>query len=134
MDNSIVLTGTGTIVSSTTNGTPNFIPMTQWVGGADVVKVRATLEMRGNSAACQINGAYQTSNDKISVNSPQSILSSPTYLTTEGFQYPSQFNDISTATAQARYVRFGIMAQPSSGATGAVQGCWASITVEIQGT
>jgi hypothetical protein len=130
MASALMLYGESVVISSTTNGSPNFIPLTQWVRASEVLKARATLEMRGQANSCQISGAYQTSDDQITVGTPTALVAS-NFLTADGIQFPSTFPDISTATNAKGWVRFGLLCQPASGT--AVSGCWASIKVDIQG-
>lgn len=130
MASSMTVYGESVVVSAASTTAPNFIPMTHWIRASEVLKARATLEMRGQANSCQINGAFQTSNDQISVNTPTSIISGGNYLTMENFQYQSAFTDISSSTAGVVWIRFGL--QCLSG-NSAVAGCWAAITVDIQG-
>lgn len=132
MASSMTVYGEGVVVSSPTNGSPNFIPMTQWIRASEVLNARATLEMRGQSNSCQINGAYQTSNDQITLSAPTSLIAGGSYLTAEGYQYPTAFQDISASTNGAGWVRFGLQCQPAA-TGGGVAGCWASLRIDTQG-
>lgn len=128
--NTMSLQAQSVIVSSQSTSTAVFIPMTEWIPAGEVAKARYTLEMRGNSQYCAIAGGYQTSQDRISVDAAAQI-GSASYLSADGYDYPTAFTDLSSTMAGKAYVRFGILAKLSSGSN--AQGCWASIRVDIQG-
>lgn len=125
-------TGIGTALSKGSATIVNFVPLTDWLNAAGVKKVRVRTEMRADTGTCQIAPGYELANDIDAPNAPVQIpATGGSYLLGNGIQYQSTFDDISSSTATRLFIRFGVLVKQD--ADGAVNGCLASIRVDMQG-
>src|SRR5438874_237016 len=104
MPTSQSLSGLATVLTKGNTTNDNFYPMTNWISTADVLYVRGTVEMRGNTGDCKISPAYQLCNDPDSPDTAVQIGSA--YQSGDGITYPSGYDTLSTATIGGRqYIR-----------------------------
>ncbi len=121
---------TATVLSKGLAATPNFFPMTPFMDASQVTKGRGAVEMRGDTSSALLAAGFQTANDP-DVLDAAVLLGALAYLGAEGIQYPTAWTDLTNALAGKQVVRFGALVKQD--ADGPIQGCQASIKIDIQG-
>ena len=121
--------GSGMALSKGLAATANFIPLTDWRTTAGIKKLRATLQMQGDTGTCLIAPAYQTIETRTATGDTPVQIGALSFLGANGFQYPTEFTDVSTDVTTKQLIRFGVLVKQDS--DGGIQGCLASIKVEI---
>lgn len=127
-DNSMF--GRGWVCSKGLAASANFVRLTEWRTANQVDRARATVELRSDTGSVQLAPGYVTANDP-DVPGNGVKLGTKANLQAEGIQYPDAYTDLSTALANQLFVAFGVMV--SQDADGAIQGCMASIRIDVQG-
>lgn len=114
-----------TLVAVDTTGT--FFPATGWMEAGSVGLLRYTFEVAGRAGNLSVSPAYQTTNVE---SSPDTAVSFGSAQTSNGTNFPTAWEDISSTTATRRLVRFGFWAKLTTGVSVAVGR--AAATVELQ--
>lgn len=122
--------GRGWVCSKGLAATPNFVRLTGWMSANKVDRARGTVEMRSDTGSTQLAPGYVVSNDPDAPGN-SAKLGSKANLMAEGIQYPDGYTDLSGALANQLFVAWGVMV--SQDADGAIQGCMASIRIDVQG-
>lgn len=115
-----------TLVTATTSAPDDFFPLTGWMSAAEVQEVRVTFELRGETSDFRVIPAYQRA--QVFDTPGDSYDIGTTTTTADGYEYPSQFEDVSSNLNGYDLVRFGFHALSGNGtSSGRVGG-----SVEVQ--
>jgi hypothetical protein len=125
--------GTATALSNGTTDTFTFYALTPWMSTAGVAKVRAAVEMTGDTGDCEIAPAYQIADQVESPTPADGCQIGTNWQDGNGIDYQAAYTTIVTGTygtEKKLFIRFGVRVK--NGTQGAIQGCQASIRVDIQ--
>jgi hypothetical protein len=103
--------GTKPVWTDKTTSNWTFFPYSDWMSTGSIYKVQRTLRMEENSGLMKVRASYQTSDDKLNVDTPGQIGSA---ITSEGISQGTLVT-MSTVLDGDRYVRFGVQTTNNSG-------------------
>ena len=94
--------------------TPLFIPVSPFMSAPDIQYLRCSFELQARIGNIQVQAAYQTANDP---RSPDTAVGFGDTVSTEGFEDPSDHEDVGATFKARQLYRLGFLCSNTSGST-----------------